>query len=148
MAKAKETTSKSGYFREIFADNPQWLKEGSNEEVIARWERDHPTQKMTDRDRQSMANIKSQLRKKAGMVRRRKRRKGKGAAAAPLEQPALAPRRTRSSFTVLEKLEGLIDECLSLARQQESEGMQGIMKNLRVARRGVAWEMGEPNARE
>jgi hypothetical protein len=147
MAKAKETTSKSGYFRELFGEHPEWLKEGSNEDVIARWERDHPNQKMTDRDRQSMANIKSQLRKKAGMVRRRKRRKGKGAAA-PVEQPVLAPRRTRSSFTVLEKLEGLIDECLSLARQQESEGMQGIMKNLRVARRGVAWEMGEPNARE
>src|SRR5262249_22897514 len=98
------------------------------------------------RDRQSMANIKSQLRKKAGMVRRRKRRKSRDAAAGPAEQPARAPRLTRSSFTVLEKLEGLIDECLTLARQQESEGMQDIMKTLRFARRGVAWEMGQPNA--
>jgi hypothetical protein len=148
MAKAKETTSKSAYYRQLFGDNPDWLKEGSNEEVVARWEKDHPGQRMTDRDRQAMANIKSQLRKKHGMVRRRKRRKGKGAAAAPAEQPALAPRRARSSFTALEKLEGLIDECLTLARQQESAGMQDIMRSLRVARRGVAWEMGQPNARE
>jgi hypothetical protein len=58
------------------------------------------------------------------------------------EQPAA--RRVRAPYTVLERMEGLIDDCLRLARQQNSEGLDSVVKHLRVARRQVAWEMGEP----
>jgi hypothetical protein len=137
----KDIGSTAGYFRKLFEDNPDWLKEGTNAEVIDRWKKDHPGQEVTDSVRNGLANTKSLMRKKMGIgKRRRKRRKGAAAAA---EQPAAA-RTRRAPYAVLERMEGMIDDCLTLARQQNSEGLENVVKHLRVARRQVAWEMGEP----
>lgn len=139
--KAKDTGSLAGYFRKLFEDNQDWLKEGTNADVIDRWKKDHPGQDVTDSVRNGLANTKSLMRKKLGIgKRRRKRRKGAAAAA---EQPA-AVKRVRAPYALLERMEGLIDDCLTLARQQNSEGLENVIKHLRVARRQVAWEMGEP----
>ena len=32
----------SGYFRRVFGENPKWLTTRSNDEVLARWLKDHP----------------------------------------------------------------------------------------------------------
>lgn len=140
-AKAKETESTAGYFKRLFEENKEWLNEGSNQELIDRWKKDHPGQDVTKSILNGLANTKSIMRKKLGLgKRRRKRRKMAGAAA---EQPAAA-RRVRASYAVLERMEGMIDDCLTLARQQNSEGLDDLIKHLRLARRQVAWEMGQP----
>jgi hypothetical protein len=145
MAKSKEkATSKSAYFREIYQSNPDLLDE-SNEVVLERWQREHPNEELTQQVRNSLANVKSQERKKMGKTRRRKRRKHGAAPAAASAEPRVG--RPRSSHTALEDLEGQIDEALMLARRQNSsEGMERVIKHLRLARRGVAWEMGQPAA--
>ena len=139
-AKAKETESTAGYFKRLFEENREWLNEGSNQELIDRWKKDHPGHDVTKSILNGLANTKSIMRKKLGMgKRRRKRRKTAGAA---VEQPVA--RRARAPFPVLERMEGMIDDCLTLARQQNSEGLDNLVKHLRMARRQVAWEMGEP----
>ncbi len=139
--KAKDTESTAGYFKRLFQENKEWLNEGSNQELIDRWKKDHPGQEVTKSILNGLANTKSIMRKKEGLGKRcRKRRKMAGAAA---EQPPAA-RRSRAPYAVLERMEGMIDDCLTLARQQNSEGLDNLVKHLRMARRQVAWEMGEP----
>ena len=85
-AKAKETESTAGYFKRLFEENREWLNEGSNQELIDRWKKDHPGQDVTKSILNGLANTKSIMRKKLGLgKRRRKRRKMAGATA---EQPA------------------------------------------------------------
>ena len=145
MAKSKEQAgSKSAYFREVYRSNPELL-DASNEVVLDRWQKDHPKEELTQQVRNSLANVKSQERKRLGKTRRHKRRKQ---AAGTSEEPRVG--RPRSSHSALEDLEGQIDEALTLARRlNSSEGMERVIRNLRLARRGVAWEMGQPvTARE
>jgi hypothetical protein len=52
--------------------------------------------------------------------------------------------RVRTSSGALEQLELHIDECLSMAARQNNPALDGAVKALRVARRNVAWAMGEP----
>src|SRR5207248_7174350 len=142
MAKTKEKpSSKSAYFRAIYQADPDLLDE-SNEVVLDRWQKEHPNEELTQQVRNSLANVKSQERKKAGKTRRRKRRKQTAATSGGESRVG----RPRSSHNALEELEGRIDECLMLARKQNSEGLEGVIKNLRLARRGVAWEMGQPTS--
>src|SRR5207245_2172777 len=110
---------KSAYFRQKYAEHPELL-DRDNEEMLALWQKDSPGEEVTQQVRNSLANVKSQMRKKAGMPRRRKRRrKGAAAAGAPAAAPA-DPRATRprASLNALEELEGHIDECLMLAHKQ------------------------------
>ena len=54
----------SGYFRQVFKDNPKWLKARSNDDVLARWLKDHPGEtQVPEKVRQNLANVKSLLRK-------------------------------------------------------------------------------------
>jgi hypothetical protein len=50
----------------------------------------------------------------------------------------------RSSLETLEDLESRIDECLAIARSQEGEGFDDIIKHLRQARNGVVLAIGQP----
>jgi hypothetical protein len=43
----------------------------------------------------------------------------------------------------LEALEELIDDCLSLAKHLDREGLESIIKLLRRARNEVVWKMGQ-----
>jgi hypothetical protein len=142
MAKAKEKESLSAYFRRQFEAHRDWLEAGTNAAVIAQWQDDHQDEKYTKQIGQTLANVKSQLRKQYGMIRRRKRRRARPEAAAA-EAPAKRP---RTPVAVLERLEGLIDECLSFARAQTIEGFESVIKHLRHARNSVVWRLGQPNS--
>ena len=77
MAKRKQTTEAateqengqpegeniSGYFRKVFGENPKWLEGRSNDEVLARWLKDHPGEtEVPKRVKQNLSNVKSNLR--------------------------------------------------------------------------------------
>jgi hypothetical protein len=130
--------------RGYYEENPDWLEGPSNQALIERYLADHKGESWTKKHQQGAANEKTKLRKKAGLVRRR-RRKGRSAA---VNSGAGDSRmtRVRTSIGALEQLELHIDECLSLAVKQNHPTLEGVVKHLRVARRGVAWAMGEPGA--
>jgi hypothetical protein len=129
----------SGYFRHLFEKNPTLLEYGAtNAAIVEQWKKDHNGQAPNDKVMGNLANIKSVMRKNLGMVkRRRKRRKGAD------NGEAAVTKMPRVSASALEKLEGYIDECLSLARAH-SPSLDGAARHLLAARRIVAWQMGEP----
>jgi hypothetical protein len=142
MAKTKEKESLSGYFRRQFEAHHDWLEAGTNADVIEQWKQDNSGQNYTKKIGQTLANIKSQMRKKYGLIKRRRRRRGR-----PVEAGAeAAVKRPRTPVAVLERLEGLIDECLSYARSQTLEGFDEVINHLRRARNGVVWKLGQPNS--
>jgi hypothetical protein len=133
MAKRKSKRGTvTGYFRQVFAAQPEWLKEKSNDPILAKYRLDHglavdaPVDKSV---KSNLANLKSVLRKKS----RRGARTAGGAA-------AMAS--TRSGHR-LEKLEEMIDDCLSLAKNLDREALEQIISLLRRARNEVVWKIGE-----
>jgi hypothetical protein len=142
MAKAKfQGESTSGYFRQVFESNLDLLDHGKNDVILGQWQADHPGQTLTDNIKASLSNTKSILRKKYGKVKRRRRKHGKTGATDGMPQV----RKVRTSVAALEKMEALIDECLSVARRQETSDLDASIKYLLSARRAVAWQMGQPN---
>jgi hypothetical protein len=137
MAKQVQAGSKSAYFRHIFEKNQDWLRTKSNEQVTEQWEKDHPGQRMSQQDRQSMANVKTILRKKLGI--KIKKRRGK------IKQTEDASVKPRASTRDLESLEFMIDDCLSLARRLDSETLHDVVRSLRRARNVVVWLNGQPS---
>jgi hypothetical protein len=134
---ASTEDSVAGYFRQVFAENPAWLKGRSNQAVLERWLADHPGEKeVPDRVKQNLANIKSVLRKKL----RKGGRPKKQAEAAPetASQPAARV------YEEMEALEVLIDDALTLARTLDREGLESVIGHLRRARNEVVWRTGEP----
>lgn len=121
----------SGWFRKVFAEKRAWLEGRSNEDVIALWEAQHPGQKFGSRERNACNNLKSVLRKKL-------RKRGRKAA----EDGALVPA-VRISRANLELLEERIDECMSMARTLDREGLEKVAKLLRAARNEVVWRQGQ-----
>jgi hypothetical protein len=136
QAEAPETVS--GYFRRILTENRKLLRARSNDELVRRWQADHPGEEFTPKLRAVLMNVKSVLRHS-----KRKRRAGK--AGQPQEQavtthemprPAKPPRH-------LEALEEQIDDCLSTAKGLDRDGLGDVIVLLRRARNGVVWKMGE-----
>src|ERR1700730_748990 len=133
MAKRKSKRGTvAGYFRQVFAAQPEWLKEKSNDPILAKYRIDHgmaadaPVEKSV---KANLANLKSVLRKKS-------RRKGK----AVVGGLAVAP--TRSGHR-LEALEEMIDEALTLPKNLDRQALQHIIIHLRRARNMVVWKIGE-----
>jgi hypothetical protein len=131
----------SGYFRAILKENPSLLKSTTNEDIFARWLKDHPGEKeVPDRVKSILFNVKSKLRKKLGGRRGRPRKEaqptgeGQTAAAAPVRRPA-----SRG----LDSLEERIDDCLTLARSLDREGLEVVIDLLRKARNGVVVQQGQ-----
>lgn len=127
----------SGYFRKIFRENPKLLKQRSNDELLSRWSLDHPGEPVTDRIKQNLANLKSILRKK-----RRKRGKGKQAAE-PVETAVIVMTPAKKAYRGLEALELEIDDCLTSARSLDREGLEDVINFLRRARNAVVWKLGQ-----
>jgi hypothetical protein len=132
--------SVSSYFKAILKENPGLLKSTSNEDIFQRWLKDHPGEKeVPDRVKGILFNVKSKLRKKLGAKRGRPRKdsqptvEGQPAAAAPVRRPA-----TRG----LESLEERIDDCLTLARSLDREGLEAVIDLLRKARNGLVVSQG------
>ena len=59
------------------------------------------------------------------------------------ESTAQANDTPRKAARGLERLEEQIDECLTLARTLDREGLSGVIVMLRRARNEVVWKMGE-----
>ena len=127
--------SVSGYFKALFKENPGLLKSSSNEAIFERWLKDHPgEQEVPDRVKGILFNVKSKLRKKLGAKRSRPRHEEQPVIA---KQPAeVAPIR-RVPLRGLEAVEDSIDDCLTLAKKIDHEGLEGVIALLRKARNGV-----------
>lgn len=144
MAKSKgQEGSLGGYFRKVFAERPDWLKGRSNDAILARYRTDHgmaPEATLEPRIKANLSNIKSVLRKQ-----RRKRGKRDATstpAGAPAEMAATSTPR-RGSTGRLEMLEELIDDCLTMAKHEDREGLHDVIQHLRRARNNVVWKLGQ-----
>jgi hypothetical protein len=123
--------SVSGYFRKIFAENPKLLRSRSNKKLYQRWLADHPGEtQVPDRVKTGLANLKSLLRRKKGR---------KARASQPTPEPAEAAPEPFIDTTALalEELEDSIDECLTLAKALDREGLESVIQHLRRARNEV-----------
>ena len=133
MAKRKHKRgSIAGYFRQVFEAQPEWLKEKSNDPILAKYRIDHglAADALVDkRVKSNLANLKSVLRKKS-------RRKSKAAAGGAVVAS------TRSGHR-LENLEEMIDDCLTLAKNLGRDTLEHIINLLRRARNEVVWKIGE-----
>jgi len=131
----------SGYFRKLFEQNRAWLESRSNDDVLAQWLKDHPGEpKVPERVRQNLSNVKSVMRQKLRSKPGRKtgsRPVASSTATAPITE---TPRKT---IRGLDTLEEQIDECLTLARSLDREGLANIIVLLRRARNEVVWKLGE-----
>jgi hypothetical protein len=127
-----------GYFKRILKENPKLLKGRSNEELLKRWSDDHGGQQPSNSVRVGLQNAKSSLRSKRRKRRAAKTENGQPQAAAathPLAKPAKTAHK-------LEALEEQIDDCLSMAKHLDRDGLGEIIKLLRHARNKVVWTMG------
>lgn len=137
---AGEQKSTSGYFRRLFQENPKLLKSRSNEEVLNRWLADHPEMTEVPQNvKNNLANLKSVLRKKMRVKGAKKRAAATESAALPRKE---TPTRKIAAHT-LETLEEQIDECLTLARNLDPEGLEDVIRLLRRARNKVVWQLGQ-----
>jgi hypothetical protein len=141
MAKAAQKSgddeSIMGYFRPILEQNHELLKGRSNDELYARWLKDHPGHKsVPDQVRNGLSNLKSTLRKKYGIRKGRRRKKAAAGAAAESAAPAVK-RLARGAAGQMDRLEEQIDECLALAKTVDREGLGDVINLLRTARNRV-----------
>jgi hypothetical protein len=135
----KAEESVAGYFRKLFAENPQLLKERSNDKLLQRWLADHPGHTEVPQSvKGSLANIKSVLRssKRKKAARRKQEANGQKVQVRKMT-------RSRTGGPGLEHLEQQIDECLNLARSADREGLESVIHHLRRARNEVVWKIGE-----
>ena len=133
--------SVSGYFKAVLKENPGLLKSSSNEDIFARWLKDHPGEKeVPDRVKGILFNVKSKLRKKRGAKRGRPSKEAQPTVEGQAAE--IAPTR-RLPTRGLESLEGRIDDCLTLARSLDREGLEVVIHLLRRARNGVVVQQGQ-----
>lgn len=127
MARKTSRGTVSGYFRQLFTDNPGLLSETTNAAILARYRADHGVADdadLPDSIKNNLANMKSVMRKK-------------------LRQGGGRTKTSRVSASGLEQLEELIDECLTLARAADREGLREVIEKLRHARNEVVWKLGQ-----
>jgi hypothetical protein len=122
-----------GYFRQIFEQHPEWLKEKSNDLVLAQYRQDNKLAAdaaVDSRIKQNLANTKS-------IMRKHSRTGGKARLQAAVA--GLSGKR-------LESLEVLIDDCITLAKNLDREALHRVIDHLRTARNLVVWRLGQPSA--
>ena len=128
--KARKFGSSYSYFKQLFHDHPEWLKEKSNAVIVARFRTDHNLPEDAEIEKKVMnnlANLKSVMRK--GQRQRL-------AAKNPGKPPVISTNR-------LEVLEEQIDECLTAAKNLDRAGLDEVIHLLRRARNKVVWKLGE-----
>lgn len=146
MAKKSGAESKSAWFRTFFRENPQYLQEGSNKEVLERWSADHAGREPDDSIRNVMSNVKSNVRKEMGVGRANSGKKVGRPATSPVRvhdpnEPTVEPMSRRQ----LEELEFALDKCLTMAINLNNPALEDAMRHLRRARNLVVWQQGEPS---
>jgi hypothetical protein len=138
----------ASFFRPIFDANRKLLKTRSNQEVLDMWLEAHPGYKeVPENVKSGLANLKSVMRKQL-RIRRTKRAAARDAtqraAGGVVVQAKVVPLLSISAAdTGLEKLEMLIDDCLTMAKNLDRKGLDKIIHALRVARNRVVWKLGE-----
>jgi hypothetical protein len=125
----------TSYFRTLFEQNPSWVTEPSNDLVVARYRADNnlgADAEISKSVRQTIANVKSRL-KKGPKVKGRRGRPPK----------ALAAVGSRTGRGGLDQLEEMIDDTMSMARALDREGLGDVIRLLRSARNEVVWKSGQ-----
>jgi hypothetical protein len=146
-AKGNNGESTQGSFKRVLKANRQWLEGRSNDAILKKWEEDHPGEKLSNSVKSGLQNAKSMLRSK-------KRKRARRAAEADLAQavrtdsaqgirPARAKPAGHNRRHPLEALEEQIDECLTVAKMMDREGLQNVIAHLRQARNEVVWQIGQ-----
>jgi len=134
-----ETTG--GYFRRVFKENPKLLVTRSNDELLSRWLADHPGHKAVPPNVQKhMSNVKSVLRKKG---RKKLGRPKKVEQDGAVQAASTQPKPTRIAPKGLEALEEMIDDCMTIAKRMDREGLGDVIRLLRNARNEVVWKLGQ-----
>jgi predicted DNA-binding protein YlxM (UPF0122 family) len=126
MARKKTGASISSYFRDLFTAHPELLAEKSNEAIVSHYRKDHDLADDAELEatvRNNMANMKSVMRKK-------------------LREAPLGVS-NRKPGGRLETLEELIDECLTIAKTIDRDGLESVINHLRRARNEVVWKLGQ-----
>jgi hypothetical protein len=138
----------SGYFRKVFQENPRLLEGRSNQELLDRWLKDHPGEKEVPKTvKANLQNIKSILRKE--LRAKKGGRPSSIAETTTTSNATMSPIASRSATTTtasgseLEELEVKIDDCMSMAKYLDAEGLQDVISHLRRARNLVVWMQGE-----
>lgn len=136
MARGKKESGETSYtyFRRLLQSKPQWLEEKSNAVIIAKYRSDHGLAEDAVIEKKvlnNLANQKSVLRKELREAQAAK--SGAVAVAAP----------TGRSSNRLEALEEMIDDCLTMAKNQDRELLGNVIGLLRRARNEVVWKLGE-----
>lgn len=120
--------SVSAYFKKVFAEHPDWLALDTTEPIRSQWKQERG-QDMDKKTSQIMANVKSRLRRKPG---------GKGGKPGPKKgarkPDAVSP---KQSIPDLERLEVMIDNCLSTARALNVQNIDLVVGPLRQARNNI-----------
>ena len=137
-----ETTS--GYFRRVFKENPHLLVTRSNSELLSRWLTDHPGQKEVPKNvHKNLAKIKGVLRHK-GRKKLAKPKTVEQNGVAPVVQAVSTPLKpVKFASKGLEGLEEQIDDCLTVAKHMDRDGLDDVIRLLRNARNGVVWKLGQ-----
>src|SRR3712207_5174902 len=118
VRKRKAGNSSYSYFRTLFEQNPEWLNSKSNDLIIARYRTDHGLADDAEIEKSvknNLANLKSVMRKKS--------RKGASASAGNASGGGMTGSGRGKSANRLEALEEMIDECLTLAKNNDREGL-------------------------
>lgn len=140
LAQASNETT-SGYFRRLFTENPRLLVTRSNSEVLNRWLADHPG------NREVPKNVQKNMAKVKGLLRKKSRKRAKSTAVdhgAPVAAISSAPKAfVKAAPKSLEALEEQIDDCLTLAKRTDKEGLAEVIRMLRNARNAVVWKLGQ-----
>jgi hypothetical protein len=137
----REPESVQGYFRRIFRDNPDWLRERSNTKAHDRWREDHPEHSgdLPDNIKEGCQNAKTTVRRELNIRPAKPRRRSKPARAPEaVNGPAPAsPAPPRMLTSDLERLEEEIDTVLGLARTLGRDHLQEVIGLLRKARNTI-----------
>jgi hypothetical protein len=141
MARKKSANgSPFTYFRLLFKNDPDLLKQTSNEDILARYRSDHglgAEARVDEKALNALSNTKSNMRRELGIkVRGRKRRRSAVAAA---RSTTIAP------AAKMEMLENRIDDCMAFVRNLNKEGLKPVLQYLRRARNEVILLSGKPD---
>lgn len=129
MAKRKKP-SVSSFFRQIYEERPDLLEATSNEEVYQLYTA-LTKKKVTDRDKQIHANLKSVERKKRKLGTKRGRKAEKA------QQHAVRAAVGGRGAGAMDRLEESIDDCMAAAKGLDRDGLTSVIDHLRRARNEI-----------
>ena len=124
-------------FRRVFTDTRSGSHTRSNDDVLARWS---STIWAKRRCREGQADP---LEREKQSPQRRPNETLCTEKASPAAEPTAAAPRPHEGLRGLESLEEQIDECMTLAKNLDREGLSSVINLLRRARNEVVWKIGE-----